>query len=196
MSATELSLYKSQYEAKKALFRFLGNAFRLYNTDGSLAFYVKQKAFKLKEDITVFADEDEKRPVLRIKARKALDFSAIYDVIEVGNDEVIGALQRQGMKSLLRDEWHILNTNGEKVGDVIEDSMALALVRRFLSNLIPQSFTMKLGAQVVGTIAQHWNPFRLGYKVDFTPGGTALDPRMGVAAVVLLLAIEGRQAGG
>ncbi|MBL8616679.1 MAG: hypothetical protein JNM72_13795 [Deltaproteobacteria bacterium] len=191
---TALTRFQSHYVARKALFKLLGNAFRIHNTDGSLAFYVKQKAFKLKEDITVFADEGEKDAVLRIKARSALDFSATYDVTEVATGENVGALQRKGLKSILRDEWAILDASGAEIGKVQEDSAFLAIVRRFLSNLVPQSFTFTIGDVNVGAVKQHFNPFRVGYDVDFSAGAGKLDPRLGVAAVVMLLAIEGRQA--
>lgn len=48
-----LSLYSSRYVANKALFSFMGSAFRILGPEGNLRFYVKQKAFKLKEEITV-----------------------------------------------------------------------------------------------------------------------------------------------
>lgn len=192
--STAITPYTQHYVARKAFFKLLGNAFRLYTPTGALAFYVKQKAFKLKEDITVYTDEDQREAVLNIKARSVLDFSGTYDVTDLATGATVGALQRNGLKSLLRDEWSILNSQGEAIGKILEDSTLLALLRRFLSNLVPQSFTFSLGEHTVGRVKQHFNPFRLSYDVDFSPGGDALDPRLGVAAVVLLLAIEGRQA--
>jgi uncharacterized protein YxjI len=190
---TALTRYQSQYVAKKALFSFLGSSFRLFDQSGNLSFFVKQKAFKLKEEITVYADEGEKDAQLRIKARSIMDVSATYDVTDANSGEVVGALQRKGLKSILRDEWAILDTDGNEVGKVIEDSGALALLRRFIK-LIPQNFDVSVGDTKVGQIKQHFNPFMLAYDVDFSsdPGGK-LDPRLAVAAVVLLLAIEGRQ---
>ena len=40
--STALATYKSHYVAKKALFSFLGAAFRLYTPEGELAFFVKK----------------------------------------------------------------------------------------------------------------------------------------------------------
>ena len=70
--STALTRYQSTYVAKQALFNLFGNTFRLFNADGSLAFYVKKKMFKLKEDIVIYADEAEKEPMLRIKARSIM----------------------------------------------------------------------------------------------------------------------------
>lgn len=191
---TALARYQSHYVAKKAFLSFMGSSFRLFDQSGQLAFFVKQKAFKLKEEITVFADEGMKEPQLRINARSIIDISATYDVVDAATDEGVGALQRKGLKSLLRDEWSILDTDGIEVGRIVEDSGFLALVRRFLSNLIPQTFHVTMGEQQVGVIKQRFNPFLLSYDVDFSAAQAGgLDPRLGVAAVVLLLAIEGRQ---
>jgi uncharacterized protein YxjI len=191
-----LSLYGTQYTAKQSFFKFLGASFRIYAPDGRLQFYVKQKAFKLKEDITVFGDEAATKPLLSIRARSIMDFRATYDVTDVATGERIGAMKREGVRStFLRDEWAILGTDDQKIGEVIEDSMVLALLRRFLLKLIPQTFHVRIAGKEIGTVAQAFNPIILTYRVDFSQAGALLDPRMGVAMVVLLLAIEGQADG-
>lgn len=190
---TALSRYSSRYVANKALFSFMGNAFRILGPEGNLRFFVKQKAFKMKEEITVFADEGQTDAVLGIKARGIGDFSAGYDVTDRKSGEVVGALKREGLKSMLRDEWTLLDKGGAPIGKVQEDSGGMALLRRFLP-IIPQSFHVWIGDKQVGAIKQRFNPFQLVYDVDLEAAGADdLDPRLGVAAVVLLLAIEGRQ---
>ena len=192
--STALTRYGSQYRAKKAMFNFLGASFRLYSPDGSLAFFVKQKAFKLKEEITVYADEGMKDAMLRIKARSVMDVSATYDVTDAATGEVVGAMRRKGLRSLFRDEWSILDTDDNEVGSVKEDSGLMAMVRRFLIKIIPQTFRVNVGGNEVGLIKQTWNIFALTYDVDFSADAvSALDRRLAVAMVVLLLAIEGRQ---
>lgn len=193
MSSAALTRYRSSYVAKKALFNFLGNAFRLYGPDGSLAFFVKQKAFKLKEQITVFADEAQSDAMLGIQARSVMDFSATYDVTDAKSGEKVGALKREGVKSMFRDEWSLLDANDNPIGTVKEDTGLLSIIRRFLINIIPQTFHVSINDQQVGMIKQRFNPFQLGYDVDFSKADGTLDPRMNVAIVVLLLAIEGRQ---
>jgi uncharacterized protein YxjI len=189
-----LSLYGTHYTAKKAFFNFLGASFRIYGPDGNLQFYVKQKAFKLKEEITIFGDEAATKPMLSIKARSILDFAATYDVTEVATGEKVGAMKREGIRSAtMRDKWTILAEDDRKIGEINEDSLLFALLRRFLSNLIPETFHVHIAGKEVGTIAQTFNPFILTYRVDFSQAGALLDPRLGVAMVVLLLAIEGRQ---
>ncbi|HND31695.1 MAG TPA: hypothetical protein PLA94_16950 [Myxococcota bacterium] len=189
----DLTRYQPQFVAQKALFSFFGSSFRILGRDGSLQFFVKQKAFKIKEEITIFADEGQTQPMLRIRARSALDFSATYDVVDAASGERIGACRREGLKSILRDSWLILGDGDATIAKLQEDSGAMALLRRFFP-IIPQTFHVSVDGQDVGYIKQRFTFFRLTYDVDFSR--SPLDPRLGVAITVLLLAIEGRQKGG
>lgn len=180
-----------QYLVRRKILKLLGGAFHIYAPDGSLALYSELKAFKLKEDIRLFADEAKTKELVRIAARSILDFGATYDVYDSATNAKLGALRRKGMKSILRDSWIILDANDAEVGKIEEDSMVLALVRRFLSNLVPQTFAATMGGQPAATFKQNFNPFVL--KITVTFNGEALDKRLGLAACVLLCAIEGRQ---
>ena len=39
-----------------------------------------------------------------------------------------GTLRRKGLRSLLRDEWEVLDTNDRVIGQLFEDSIGLALL--------------------------------------------------------------------
>ncbi|RCJ25648.1 hypothetical protein A6S26_14980 [Nostoc sp. ATCC 43529] len=75
---------------------------------GNLAFYVKQKLFKLKEAITIFADTEQTRPLYYIKADRIIDFSARYDFTH-SNGNYIGSVKRRGLKSLWRARYDIFD---------------------------------------------------------------------------------------
>ncbi|WP_309896046.1 hypothetical protein [Archangium sp.] len=186
-----------RYMIRKKFFKLFGDAFHIYDADGNLAFYSKMKAFKLKEDLRVFTSEEMNEEVLTIKARSILDISATYDVTDAKTGQKMGALRRKGLKSILRDEWLILDVQDQEMGTIQEDSMLLALVRRLLSNLVPQTFQATVGGTPVFTFRQRFNPFIQKIDLDYSlDTGGKLDRRMGIAAAVLLSAIEGRQSGG
>lgn len=90
-------------------FKVLAIAQQLSVTDaqGNLVFYVKQKAFKLREAVTIFADAAQTQPLYTIEADRALDFSARY-AIRGADGAPIATLQRQGMKSLWRTHFDLL----------------------------------------------------------------------------------------
>src|SRR3954468_1128541 len=50
------------------------------DASGHLLCHVKQKAFKLKEEVTVFGDEAQTRPLYRINADRVIDISAQYQI--------------------------------------------------------------------------------------------------------------------
>ncbi len=182
------------YLVRRKVFTLAGGAFHFYDGEGRLVLYSKMKAFKLKEDIRLFTGEDMREELLAIHARQVLDISATYDVTDSRTGERVGAIQRKGMRSLLRDEWILRNAADQEIGLVREDSMGLALLRRFLTNLVPQRFDIQAMGQKVATVRQNFNPFVLKLTVDFTPDPTGLlDRRLGLAAVLLLCAVEGRQ---
>lgn len=182
------------YLVRRKVFTLAGAAFHFFDGEGRLVLYSKLKAFKLKEDIRLFTGEDMREELLAIHARKVLDISATYDVTDSRTGERVGAIQRKGMRSLLRDEWTLRDGADQEIGLVREDSMGLALLRRFLTNLVPQRFDIQVMGQKVATVRQNFNPFVLKLTVDFTSDPTGLlDRRLGLAAVLLLCAVEGRQ---
>ena len=183
-----------RYLIRKQIFKLLGGAFHIYGPDGQFLFYSRQKAFKLKEDIRLYTGKDMQTEALTIRARKVMDFAVAYDVFDPILDEVAGALQRRGFKSLFRDEWVVLDSDQREIGLITEDHAALALARRFLTNLIPQSYHAVIGDDCVANYKQSFNPFVLNLTLDFSMDSQKLlDRRLAIAAAVLLCAIEGRQ---
>lgn len=185
----------TMYYAKKNFWKLFGGEIRIFDESRkTLLFFVKQKAFKLKEDITVYGDEDKTREILKIQARSIIDFSAAYDIKDARTYEKVGALRRKGMKSLLQDTWEILNITDNVIGMVQEDNMGMAILRRFLTNLIPQKFRILMDNKPVGILKQTFNPFVPQFEIDFSNDvSNKLDRRLGIGAVILLQIIEGRQ---
>ncbi len=174
----------------------LAGTFRYFDPAGNMVMYSQQKMFKLREDIRVFADEAKSQEVLQIKARQIVDFSAAYDVIDSAYNQKVGVLRRKGMRSILRDEWEVLDANDQLIGMLFEDSMGMAMLRRLLlGNLLPQNYDITLRGQRVADLKQRFNLFRYELDVDFSfdPAKT-LDRRVGLAAGILLAAIEGKQS--
>lgn len=184
----------STYLIRRKVFKLLGGAFHVFGPDGQVVLYSKMKAFKLKEDIRIYTGEDMQTELLTISARRIIDFSATYDVTDAVTGEKVGALRRKGLKSILKDEWLILSTDDREIGTIREDNMMLALIRRFLSSLIPQSYEGDIGGVHVLDFQQNFNPFVLKLNLDFSSDtGGLLDRRLGLAAGILLCAIEGRE---
>ncbi len=174
----------------------LTGKFRFYDPMGNLVMFSEQKMFKWREDIRVYADENKTQEVLSIKARQIVDFSAAYDVVDTALNQKVGALRRKGLRSILRDEWEVLDANDNVKGLLFEDSMGLALLRRLLlGSWLPQNYDISFGEMRVADLKQNFNLFRYELNLDFTmDAGHLLDRRLGIAAGILLAAVEGRQS--
>jgi len=173
----------------------LAGKFRFYDPMGNLVMFSEQKMFKLREDIRVYSDEAKTQEVLSIKARQFLDFSAAYDVVDTAMNQKVGVLRRKGLRSLLRDEWEVLDAGDNLKGLLFEDSIGLALLRRLvLGHWLPQNYDITFGQMRVADIKQNFNLFRYELNLDFSMDvNRQLDRRLGIAAGILLAAIEGRQ---
>jgi uncharacterized protein YxjI len=183
----------TQFTIRKKIISFLGQKFHIYKEDGTLLGFCKQKAFKLKEDIRIFTDETMSEERVVIKARSMMDISAAYEVTDSQSGQLLGVLQRRGMKSILRDEWTVFDENESEIGSLKEDSMALALVRRLLFNLIPQKFHLRDSAGTeLAELRSNFNPFVSKLTVTVYPD-CPLKPFLVLSAGLLLVAIEGKQ---
>jgi uncharacterized protein YxjI len=169
---------------------------RIYNSQGQLVLFSQQKMFKLREDIRVYADETKSRELIYIQARQILDFSAFYDVIDSQYMTKVGGLRRKGFRSMVQDEWEVLDTQEQPLGVLKEDSLTQALLRRFLlGTLLPQNYELTIGDARVADLRQRFNPFRYELDIDFQMDTAhKLDRRLGIAAAILLATIEGRQS--
>ena len=174
----------------------LTGRFRFYDPMDNLVMFSEQKMFRWKEDIRVYADESKTREVLSIKARQIMDFSAAYDVVDTEMNQKVGALRRKGFRSLFRDEWEVLDENDNVKGLLFEDSMGLAMLRRLvLGSWLPQNYDITFGTMRVADLKQNFNLFRYELNLDFSMDiARMLDRRIGIAAGILLAAVEGKQS--
>jgi uncharacterized protein YxjI len=174
----------------------LTGKFRFYDPNGTQVMFSEQKMFRLREDIRVYSDESKTQEVLSIKARQIMDFSASYDVVDTAMNQKVGVLRRKGLRSLLRDEWEILDANDRMIGLLFEDSIGLALLRRLvLGSWLPQNYDMTFGETRVGDLRQNFNLLRYELNLDFSMDvSRLLDRRLGIAAGILLAAVEGKES--
>ncbi len=198
--ATQAELFQDDaYTVRRKVFKLLGAAFHLLDARGNVIGYSRQKAFKLKEDIRVYTNEAMEQELLVILARSVLDFSATYDVVDPrSGNEPVGSLRRKGLKSaFVRDEWLIFSRDGQEIGLVQEESGLLGILRRtidWVNLIVPQKYRVYAAGTPVARLSTNFNPFVYRLAVAFSPGmHEQIDPRLVLAASVLVAAIEGRQ---
>ena len=191
------TLTQTQYMIRRKVLKIFGGAFHVYDNAGNVVGYSKMKAFKLKEDIRLFTGEDMQTELLTIQARQIIDWGASYDVFDPQQRVKVGALRRKAFKSIIKDEWTILDAYDREIGLVQEDSTMLALVRRFIdyaSMIFPQKYVVSINQQPVAIFKQNFNPFVYKLNVDLTADTAGvLDRRLAMGAAILMAAVEGKQ---
>ena len=172
------------YLIRRKFFKIFGAAFHVYGPNSEVVFYSRQKAFRLKEDIRLYGDESASEEVLTIHARSWLDFAAAYDVVDTQSGQKVGALKRRGFKSMVRDEWILMDADDNDIGLIQEESQALALIRRFVpyGDFIPQKYLGTVQGQPVCEFRQHFNPIIQKITLDFSlDTASLLDRRLGLS---------------
>lgn len=185
----------NRYTLKRKVLALTGK-FRIFEPAGQLVLYSQQKMFKLKEDIRVFSDESMAQELLHIQARQVVDFSAAYDVIDSTYQTKVGALRRKGLRSMMRDEWQVLDDQDRPLGLLHEDSVGRALLRRFLlGTLLPQNYDLRIDGEKAADYRQRFKLVGYHLDLDFSlDADRQLDRRLGLAAAILLGTIEGKQS--
>ncbi|MFN8766934.1 MAG: hypothetical protein ACK5VV_06400 [Lysobacteraceae bacterium] len=141
---------------------------RVTDSGGRLTHYVRQKLFKLRESVTVFADEAQSRPIFRVDADRVIDFNAAYRIADAGG-RPIGAVRRRGLRSLWRAHYEIQGADGELL-TVSEENPWIKVLDGFLSEI-----------PIIGLFAGYWlhpaylvtdRAGRLAARVQKTPALT------------------------
>lgn len=190
-------LDRPTYLLRKRFWSFWGAKVDVFDAYGRSLMFVKQKAFKLRENVRVYTDDTMEEELLFIEARQVIDFAAKYDIEDQTTGEYVGIIRRRGFRSMVRDTWEILDPNEHILAVLEEDHPLLALIRRFLTDLVPQSYSLYLGAEgedEICRMAQNFNPLIRKLRIYLPASGhPPIDPRLILALAILLILIEGRQ---
>lgn len=143
-------------------FKFLtiSSYIRVVDATGRLVSYVKQRAFRLREDVTIFADEAQTQPLFHIKANQIIDIGATY-AITSADGRTLGALKQRGMRTFWRATYDILDETGNDIGLIHEQNAWVKVIDGLIGEI-----------PLVGFVIQQWiNPT---YLVDGVDGATHL----------------------
>ncbi len=188
------------------VFKPIANEYRISapspgSTDeGRPLVYVKQKKMKIKEDIRFRVSPDVEEHLFMIKSKSVFEFRGRHEVLDA-DGQVIGMLEKDFTRSLLRSHWHVRDASGTELLEAHESSWIIALVRRFadfgpdlasLLSWLPFNFVLKRGDQEVGRYKRVLGTFRDRYVLELAPEIRDVDRRLIVAFAVGLDALQDR----
>ena len=179
---------QSHYIIRRKFWSVFERVFRVFTGDGQLIMYIQHPLLKLREEFMVYADEAKTRPLLRVKSRQVIALNFSYEVSDAQTGEVLGVVQKQGLRSLVRDKFVLLDRSGAEIGHAEEQGAAL--LRRLFPLLLSRHAVFVAGDEVAA-IRQRFRLFTKEFSVDTRP--SSVDPRFVLAVALLALIAEARR---
>ena len=188
------------------VFKPIANEYRISvptpgsSDEGRPLLYVKQKKMKIKEDIRFRLSPDEDAHLFMIKSKSVFEFRGRHNVLDA-DGQVIGMLEKDFTRSLLRSHWHVRDPAGTELLEAHEASWVVALVRRIadigvdwlsLLTWLPFNFVLRRGERQVGTYKRVLGKLRDRYVLELGPELAEVDRRLVVAFAIGLDALQDR----
>jgi uncharacterized protein YxjI len=179
------------YVIKRKFWSFFERVFRVWTGDGQLIMYIKHPILKLREEFMVYEDEAQTRPLLRVKSKQVIAINFSYEITDANSGHVFGAVQKKGLKSILRDKFILFDPTGNEIG--FAEEQGASVLRRFFPWLTSKHAIFANGQQVA-FVQQKFRFFTKEFMVDLQP--SQLDPKFVLAVALLALIAEARREQG
>ena len=180
---------QSQYTIKRKFWSFFERVFRVWTADGQLIMYIKHPLLKLREEFMVYGDEAQTKPLLRVKSKQVIAINFSYEITDAETNQPLGAVQKKGLKSILRDKFIIFDAAGTEIG--YAEEQGASVLRRFFPWLTSKHAIFTNDGQQVAFIRQIFRFFTKEFTVDVQP--SQLEPRFVLAVALLALMAEARR---
>ncbi|MEH6535796.1 MAG: hypothetical protein V7719_05340 [Psychroserpens sp.] len=112
----------------------MSNDFSAKDATGRTVAYVRQKMFKLKEDISIYDNESKSNLTHSIKADKWIDFSAAYSFKDAQGKE-IGKIARKGWASIWKAHYELIDQHQKTQYHIREDNAWVKVLDGVLGNI-------------------------------------------------------------
>lgn len=112
----------------------LASDFTITDRNNNSLAYVRQKLFKLKEDVVVYNDSSKSQENFRIRANQWIDFNASYAITDrQGNS--LGKIARKGMRSIWKATYNIFDQNENQRYKVQEENAWIKVLDGLISDI-------------------------------------------------------------
>lgn len=113
----------------------LASDFNITDRNGNYVAYVRQKMFRLKEDVIVFSDESRTKELFNIKANQWIDFNASYMMTDLLTGKKFGSLARKGVRSIWKARYDIIDEKDKPIYQINEDNGWIKVFDSFLGEI-------------------------------------------------------------
>lgn len=109
--------------------------FNITDANGHFVAYVRQKLFKLKEEVIVFNNNKKDKEIFKIKANKWIDFNASYELMNLLEHKSQGKITRKGMRSFWKSTYQIFDAQSAEKYVLAEDNAWIKVLDGLLGEL-------------------------------------------------------------
>ena len=113
----------------------ISSDFNITDKNGNYVAYVREKIFKLKDDVIVYNNESKSQELFRIKANQWIDFNASFSITDLVNGRNFGKLARRGMRSIWKAQYDIIDENDQTKYQINEDNAWIKVFDGMISEI-------------------------------------------------------------
>jgi hypothetical protein len=168
---------------------------KVTDATGATVLYVKEKAFSLKVDIKVFADEAQQTQLYHIRADKVMGMNIPYS-ITTPEGLPVAKVTRPTMASLWKATYNISDNNNTQVAVVHEENPWLKVADSLLSDipfvhmLFNPGYLVELRGQTALYLKKQPSMIDRQFKLDKRADLSEADEKLLVPSVLLTLMLE------
>ena len=112
----------------------LSSDFNISDKNGNSLAYVRQKLFKLKEDVVVYNNESRTQENFRIRANQWIDFNASYAITD-NTGKNLGKIARKGMRSIWKATYFVMDAFDNQKYKVQEENAWVKIIDGFFTEI-------------------------------------------------------------
>ena len=168
---------------------------KISDAAGATVMYVKEKAFSLKIDIKVFADEAQQQQLYQIKADKVIGMNIPFS-ITTPQGALVGKVMRPTMASLWKATYQISDASGKEVAVLHEENPWLKVLDSVLSDvpfihmLINPGYLVDQAGQTVLYLKKQPSLVDRQFKLEKRGNLSEADERLVVSGTLLAMMME------
>ncbi len=168
---------------------------KVADATGQTVLYVKEKAFSLKININVYADEAQQQQLYHIQADKVLGMNIPFSITTPIGD-LVGKVQRPTMTSMWKATYQISNSTGQEIGLLHEENPWLKVLDSALSDIpfvhmfINPGYLVDLRGQPALYLKKQPSMLDRTFKLEKRADLPDSDERLLLAATLLAMMME------
>jgi len=177
----------------------IGTRVRVVDAAGRQVAYLRKKKFRLKEDVLVYEDEDQRRQLYRIRADRVVDFGASY-AVSGPDGRPLGAVRQRGVRSLWKSSYEVSDPNGKTIG-VIHEENPFVKVLDSLAEAIPfadslgglffnPAYLVDLGGESVLRMQKERSVFESRFLLDRLGNFSEEEEDLLLASLMMIILLE------